>query len=625
VRHAMRSISVLLVSLLGIVCLAIASAFTAAFAFGATALIVPGTGTPNAENVSNYMAQAQKRYLQGTSCAVAATCTLEGVEYPASFWPLVIFPNWCRSGPDGCDKWDESVGKGTEQLEEELAAALATPSTDPSKPDIIIFGYSQGGAVVSNVLAGFENLSPEKKQEVIDRVQIVTIGGIQTPDGGLWSRLGFLKYIPILDVTLTPPMKPDTGVNFTSYAFHYDPVADAPRYWGNAFAMLNAIAALETVHGYYLTPNGNGLKDTLPYGYTDATLAEQLNCTTHKENCRTDKYGNQYVVIPAKSLPIADLAYQLTPAALRPIVKPFIELVAPMWRVLAELGYDYSGDPSVATPLSLLPFNPLTFNPITFAFKMIGAFIQGVVNAFGGGTSLSPLNPPETADSTLMKASSQLASGQDDQPTLMENKGMVQGNQLDNGEGNGTLAALGGEQTLAGTDTLQGLQDQGTIDQAAADKLAADQLAADQAAAEKAAADQLAADTLAAEKEAAQQAAAQQDVADQAAAAAKAAADKDVADKLAADKVAAKKEAADKAAEKKAAAATAKEAQKAAEKARRAAAREAADKAKAAAEKAKDNAAANNGTTKQGGADPEKADPADGNADGAGETEKKAA
>ena len=53
-------------------------------------------------------------------------------------------------------------------------------------------------------------------------------------------------------------MPTDIGIKSTNYSFEYDPVGDAPQYWGNPLAMLNALAAFEYVHGYYLSPNANG-------------------------------------------------------------------------------------------------------------------------------------------------------------------------------------------------------------------------------------------------------------------------------------------------------------------------------------------------------------------------------
>jgi hypothetical protein len=306
------------------------------------------------------------------------------------------------------------------------------------------------------------------------------------------------------------------------------------------------------------------------------------------------------------------------------LIDPLVALLNPVTKLLVDLGYDRVSNPGIPRNLSILPFNPLTFNPIDFAVKFVAAIFQGIHDAIN-----VIVNPAATA--VAPNTTSTLVSRTFLQQETEPDKELDEKTNLD---GQTNPIAMNNETNHV--DALaKGLQDQGTIDQAAADKvaaekaaadkLAADQLAANQAAAEKAAADQLAADKVAAEKEAAEQAAAQQEAADQAAAAAKAAAEKEAADKSVADKLVADKLAADREAEKQAAAAKAKEAQDAAEKARNAAAQDAADKAKEAAEKAKDIAAANNGTTKQVGADPEKTDPADGNADGAGETEKKAA
>jgi hypothetical protein len=42
-------------------------------------------------------------------------------------------------------------------------------------------------------------------------------------------------------------------------------------------ALLNAPAAFEYVHGNYLVPNSNDPTGSLPYGYTNATLAAAIS------------------------------------------------------------------------------------------------------------------------------------------------------------------------------------------------------------------------------------------------------------------------------------------------------------------------------------------------------------
>ncbi|UXA18877.1 PE-PPE domain-containing protein [Mycobacterium sp. SMC-4] len=377
-RSQARALILVVLSFITVLALGIASAFVSAVALGATALIVPGTGTPNSDNVANYQQNAWNRYIDGIACTDPVDCanpTLEGIPYPASFWPMTFIPGWCV--PGRCDKWNESVGIGVANLNAALEPFLA-PSSDE---DVFIFGYSQGGAVVANTLQYLAGL--DLSDEVKARLQVVTIGGIENPDGGLWQRLAWLRYlfgtpIPIFDVTFNPPMPVDTGIHTTSIGFEYDPVGFAPRYWGNVLAVLNAFVALDTVHGYYLSPNGNDPNATLPYGYTPETLAPQLDCSLNEKNCRTDTFGNSYIIIPALSLPLTDLVRSFADhIGIGWLAKPFIDLVEPVLREAVDLGYDWSGDPGVPRSLSILPFK-LFQNWIKVGIDFAVAAVKGV-------------------------------------------------------------------------------------------------------------------------------------------------------------------------------------------------------------------------------------------------------
>jgi pimeloyl-ACP methyl ester carboxylesterase len=382
--------------MLSSVVLGAAMALTAAVSLAATALIVPGTGTPNANIVDLYRQHATDRYIApfNPSCT-STTCTMTGIDYPASFFPLGFIGNWCPGY--SCDTWNASVGTGVDNT----ITALQN-LTDPD--GAILFGYSQGGAVVSDTLRSLEG------NPLMDKVKsVVMIGNAYNPDGGIFTRLGFLPTIPFLDITFGPPMPTDTGIPITSIGFQYDPVMYAPLYWGNPFSMLNALAAFETVHGFYLTPNGNGPTDPIAYGYTEPELAEQLDRSLHPENFREDSHGNVYVTIPAKSLPIADLVLSTVPASLTPIVKPFVDLVSPAFKVLADLGYDFSGDPGVPRTLSILPFNPIQNWPAV-GVKLVAAAIQGIqafIGDLGALTTIAPATvapPSNTPVSTLAAA-----------------------------------------------------------------------------------------------------------------------------------------------------------------------------------------------------------------------------
>lgn len=551
-RRTVRSIGVLFVAMLGAVGLVIGSAFAAALAFGAaTALIVPGTGTHNISGptpVMGYKENANNRYINalGPQCITSDGCNLVGVDYPASFFPIGFIPNWCPGY--SCDTWNKSVGEGVGNLNDALTAALAAPGNDP----IIIFGYSQGGAVVSREMYAI----PDSAK---DRVSVVTIGNINNPLG-LWSRLSFLPTIPGLNISFNPQLPTNNGVKSTNYSFEYDPVGDAPQYWGNPLAVANALAAFVYVHGYYLDPTSNDPSGALPYGYDDGTLATAID--------NAPKRGNdlaKFVLIPQQGalplyLPVLDIGKQL---GISGLVKPLVALVNPVTKLLVNLGYDRVTDPSIARTLSILPFNPLTFNPVDFSVKFVAAIAQGIQDALAGGASLTPAKTPEQTSTTLAARSG--TSSQTVDP--VENKKV-------------TPVAL--NSTTTGTDLPQVSGEKGSTDQDADAKA--------KAAEEKAAADAKAA----AEKDAADKAAAEKAAAD-----AKAAAEKEAADKAAADAKAAK----EKADEEKAAADKLKEAKEAAAKEQDAAAKAAADKAKEAADNAKAAGAAGDGPTKVTGTD----------------------
>ncbi|OBK73064.1 PE-PPE domain-containing protein [Mycobacterium sp. 1164985.4] len=395
-REAARVVVFFFLSVVGTAVLGVVTALMSAVSLAATtALIVPGTGTPDAEAVGGYMQNAQSRYLAPFSnCDTAADCNLVGIPYPASFFPLVIFPGWCV--PGRCETWNASVGTGVENL----YTALQGTSPDGQ---FVVFGYSQGGAVVSDTLRRIVAEDPK----LLDKISsIVLIGNAYNPDGGLFTRLGFLPTIPFLDITFGPATPIDTGIPMTSIGFEYDPVMYAPLYWGNPLAMLNALAAFDTVHGYYLTPNQNGPHDTLPYGYTNAEVAAIFQEGCPSKYCRVDQYDNEYWMIPAKSLPLMDFIMSEVPDSLKPAVQPIVDLISPAAKVIIDLAYDWSGDPGETRYLSLLPFSPAT-NWEQVSVDLIEAVAQGIEDAFGDGATTT-IAPADEDASTLAARMSEL-------------------------------------------------------------------------------------------------------------------------------------------------------------------------------------------------------------------------
>jgi hypothetical protein len=416
-RKAGRVVVLFFLGLLSSVFVGVAIALTSAVSLAATALIVPGTGTHNITTVIGYKENAADRFIAPSTTAVNACtstngCVLDGIDYPASFWPIPL-PGWCPGLT--CDTWNESVGTGVTNLNSELNTQLANPT--PANAQIIIFGYSQGGAVVSREMYNLANLDPAIKQ----RITVVTIGNINNPQG-LWSRLGFLPTIPILDVSFGPQLPTNIGIKSINYSFEYDPVGDAPLYWGNPLAMLNAILAFEYVHGYYLAPNSNDPGDQLPYGYTDETLATAIQNAPH----RTYQDAT-FVLIPQQGTlplmrPIVDLAASTGTTA---FVKPFVDLVSPVLKELINLGYDRAVNPGVPQTLSILPFNPFQ-NWVEVGVRLVVAAGQGV-QAFLGDLGVPTVAPPAPAPSAPAPVSTLAEESGDELDPVIESEPESQG------------------------------------------------------------------------------------------------------------------------------------------------------------------------------------------------------
>src|SRR6188472_3043878 len=150
-RKGIRVLFLFLLSLLGTAVLSSVAALVTAVSLAATALIVPGTGTPNANGVSSYLENFRDYYMRDTPC-VEGDCDapynpvtgegLLGINYPASFWPIPL-PGWCPGFK--CDKFDVSVDKGVQSLDSALIALKDLGYTG----DVVIAGYSQGARVAS--------------------------------------------------------------------------------------------------------------------------------------------------------------------------------------------------------------------------------------------------------------------------------------------------------------------------------------------------------------------------------------------------------------------------------------------------------------------------------------------
>lgn len=354
-------------ALLAAVIVTVASTLSLAVALAATALIVPGTGTPNANIVGGYLENARDYYISpfNPACTVENDCALQGIDYPAQFWPFPL-PGW--GGLRGA-KWDVSTGEGLANLNSTLVNTLVQKPGEP----VVLFGYSQGGNIVSRQK---RNLSYLPKDQTY--LSFVMIGNPNRPNGGLFERLAFLGHVPILDVTFGLPAPTNTcdHICATDISFRYGGVSDFPIYPLNALAVLNAIAGFVYVHGTYLAPNAKSYPGELPDGYTPEELAEQL---ADEDNWQD--YGDtRYITIPTKTLPIVRPFLQFAKATGTGfLINPIVTLLSPVLEVLIETGYDRTLSYGVPAPFRLIP----RINPITLTRDVIEALGQGFRDAFG--------------------------------------------------------------------------------------------------------------------------------------------------------------------------------------------------------------------------------------------------
>ncbi|BDH59597.1 PE-PPE domain-containing protein [Tsukamurella sp. PLM1] len=384
-RETARKLGYALVALFG----AIALTFTTAIAWAATTvLVVPGTGTKDPSKVPGYQENVVGYYVAPTGACDDGGCTATPVPYIAEFWPIPL-EGW--GGLEGA-KWDDSVASGVISLNEQYAAA------DKSDP-IVIFGYSQGGTVVTEV----------KKQlaengGVPDNVSFVLIGNASRPNGGLFTRPSFLGHVPFLDVTFGPGTPTNTGtegrpVNTTDVAFQYDGVTDFPRYPANLLATANAIAGFWYVHGKMLSPKGDDPATQTPIGYTPDEVQAAVEAAT--DNCTTATHcqisgDTRYVTLPAKILPIMLPLLELGAATnTTALVRPFVDLTSPLARVIIETGYDRT-DYGKATPFGLFP----SIDPLRLGVDLVGATVQGIGAAATGTGDASRYLAPEPSTDT---------------------------------------------------------------------------------------------------------------------------------------------------------------------------------------------------------------------------------
>jgi hypothetical protein len=264
-----------------------------------------------------------------------APAPVTAVQYPASiplFSPGILVPGI-----------DESIATGVKHLQADSAA-------DPAP---VVFGYSQGGAVVSEYKRAFDAAYADAVPDAtVPRPTFVMIGNIERPNGGFYERFAGL-HVPFFDMTAlgaTPTHTAGAATGqVTTYDItgQYDPVSDFPAYPLNALADLNSVMGFFYVHLNYSQLDMSG-----------AVLQTQVGDT-------------DYYMIPAKRLPL------LLPLKAIGVPDPILAALDAPLRVLVEAGYNRTVSPGSPTTAELMPKT----NPVTVLRNFLAAIPTGIDDA----------------------------------------------------------------------------------------------------------------------------------------------------------------------------------------------------------------------------------------------------
>lgn len=243
----------------------------------------------------------------------------------------------------------ESAKAGIPYLKAEMAR-------HPGEP-LVIFGYSQSGAIAIQVkkeLAAYADANPD---EPVPDVTFVVIGTGARPNGALQYRLGDRYETPILDERT----RLDTPFKTIDIAMQYDIATDAPLYPINLLADINWLLGGLYVHNNYLP-----LQD--PYDQYNTPVMPSLEGL---QGVTKPGIDTTFYFIPTADLPL------FGPLRTLGIPEAFIDIIEPIARVMVEWGYDRTIAPWEPTTFRLIP----RINPITATADLVRAAGEGFHNA----------------------------------------------------------------------------------------------------------------------------------------------------------------------------------------------------------------------------------------------------
>ena len=357
-----------------------------------------GSGTPDPDQEVGYVPNVSSYYIFPNSACQPDNCTLKSIVTPEEAWPLY--------GGLTARTWKQSILDGVEIYDAAVRAQLPTADTN-----VVLFGYSQSGAILAIEKRALAD-DPTIPQAQKDKLQIVVIGNVSRPNGGLNGRLPGVT-IPIIEFPFGPTMPTDTGIETTDVALKWDIIADAPLYLTNGLALLNAFIGgpgFGIVHGTYPNP-----ENVPPTGLVGGYTQPEWQAIMDDPQWFADNYPDLVTVQPRGAG--SDTTYITVTPKVLPLVVPLhslglgfvADLIEPALReIIEETGYDRSIPYGQPTPFRLFP----VFDPIKLTLDVIAAIPQGIQQALNGGPPpLVGPNGPITDSSTVSSFESQALAG----------------------------------------------------------------------------------------------------------------------------------------------------------------------------------------------------------------------
>ncbi|MCW2589861.1 MAG: hypothetical protein JWQ86_2288 [Mycobacterium sp.] len=338
-----------------------------------TALVVCGTTCPTPD--AALIAKVRNQF-------VAPTHPGQDIDYvpvttPEEYWPVTgvlrllglavgdpsLFGPGGPAWPD--EPWWKLSGLFDLTIDQSLRAGVAdleTAMTKYGNDHLVIYGYSQGAAVV--VMEKRKLAEQYPAGTTAPDIEFVLGGDTNLPNGGLNSRFPGL-YVPVLDLSFNGPEPTDTQFHTDVITRQYDGAADFPLYPLNVVADLNAVLGFVYLH---------------THGF-DVSLAPDASTSSAFQGTHGD---TSYYFFATQDLPL------FAPLRTLGVPEALIDVAEPFFRAIVELGYDRSIPAWEPTPARLIP--PL--NPVRVATDLVAAIGEGINNALVAIGSPPPLSIP---------------------------------------------------------------------------------------------------------------------------------------------------------------------------------------------------------------------------------------